>query len=281
MLSLSDQIATILEFVLQFAGIAYLVWLLLSPGGRVLRQRAPALAPWDLDPAAFLLLALLVILLGMLGALAVPAAFNASLHARPEGKALEVILSAAMFPIGAILAWAIVRLVRPQWLRGSYDWDRPPPSAAAGLRGGFLTFIAVVPIVIGAGLAWEALLQLLGLPTEHQELVDRFIQARSPLLLGTMTALALVVAPIGEEMVFRAGLFRYLRTRLPRWLAFAVSAGVFAALHFNWSSFLPLFLLGVSFAVAYERTGRISVPIVAHTLFNLHTLLIVLSNAPV
>ncbi|MFA5056810.1 MAG: CPBP family intramembrane glutamic endopeptidase, partial [Opitutaceae bacterium] len=49
-------------------------------------------------------------------------------------------------------------------------------------------------------------------------------------------------------------------------------------LHANWVSFLPLCVLGVIFAMAYERTGRIAVPMLAHALFNLNTLLLVLSG---
>jgi hypothetical protein len=93
-----------------------------------------------------------------------------------------------------------------------------------------------------------------------------------------MIALALVVAPVSEELVFRAGLFRFLRSRAPRWVAFAVSAGLFALLHGNWVSSLPLFVLGLLFAAAYERTGRVAVPMLAHAFFNLNTLLLVLSG---
>jgi len=280
MITYPEQTATIMEYVLLFVGIGYLFWLLLSSAGREVRLRPPALMPWDLSPVNFLFLAWLVVSIVVLGLVLVPLAFGPALRARPEGQTLELVVSGSMLQVGAILAWLVVRLIRGRWLRGSGDLDRRP-SPAASLRGGFLTFLAVVPIVTGTGLAWDALLDLVGLPTAHQELVDFFTQARSPALLTTMIVLALVIAPVGEELIFRAGLFRYLRTRVPRWLAFTISAGVFALLHLNWVSFLPLFALGVVFALAYERTGRVSVVIVAHALFNLNTLLLVMSHAPV
>jgi len=280
MLPFSEQIAAILEYALVFAGIAYLCWLMFSPGGRALRLRAPALAPWDLDPARLFAMAWLVLVVGLLGPAAVPMVFGAGLRARPEGQTLEMVVSGSMLPVGVILASLLVRVFRRRWLQGAYDSDRRP-SFGASLRGGFLTFLAVLPIVSAVSVGWIWLLERVGLPTANQELVTFFAEAQSPLLIGTMTTLALVVAPIGEELVFRAGIFRYLRTRLPRWLAFTISGGVFAALHLNWVSFLPLFVLGVIFAIAYERTGRISVAMLAHALFNLNTLLIVLSHAPV
>jgi membrane protease YdiL (CAAX protease family) len=136
-----------------------------------------------------------------------------------------------------------------------------------------------MPLAGGAAIVWERLLQTMGLPTERQELVDMFLQSRSPALLGFLIALALVVAPIAEELVFRVGIFRFLRTRTPRWVALGVSAGLFALLHGNWMGALPLFLLGLVFAISYERTGRMAVPMLAHALFNLNSLLLVLSGA--
>jgi hypothetical protein len=92
--------------------------------------------------------------------------------------------------------------------------------------------------------------------------------------------LAVGVAPIAEEAIFRAGLFRYLRTRIPRPVAL-------------WSrpSCLPRFTPtpwlsprsspSASCSAAYERTGRIAIPMVAHALFNLHTMLLLLAGIEV
>ena len=98
------------------------------------------------------------------------------------------------------------------------------------VRGAALTFLAVVPLVSGAGFLGECLLKVAHLPTERQELVDLFTQTKSPALLGFIVVLALAVAPVSEELVFRAGFFRFLRTRIPRWAAYGASAGLFALL---------------------------------------------------
>jgi len=93
-----------------------------------------------------------------------------------------------------------------------------------------------------------------------------------------MIVLAAIVAPITEELIFRAGLFRYLRTRIPRALALILPALLFALLHGNLAAFTPLCALGVFFALAYERTGSIAVPMIAHALFNLHTIVRVMAG---
>jgi len=100
-----------------------------------------------------------------------------------------------------------------------------------------------------------------------------------------MIVLATVLAPITEELLFRATLFRFLRTRAPRWIALFVPGTIFAALHVNWTnldglaSLLPLVTLAVVFSIAYERTGRIGTAMIAHGLFNLHTVVLLLSGA--
>jgi membrane protease YdiL (CAAX protease family) len=111
-----------------------------------------------------------------------------------------------------------------------------------------------------------------------------FANAESPWLFGTMLALAVVIAPLTEELVFRAGLFRYFRMRMPHGVALLVPALLFASLHVNWAtleglaSLLPLVALAVMFSLAYERTGQIGTSIVAHALFNLNTVVLILSG---
>jgi membrane protease YdiL (CAAX protease family) len=109
-------------------------------------------------------------------------------------------------------------------------------------------------------------------------LIAMFADAKSPGLLAFMILLAVVIAPITEELLFRAGIFRYVRTRLPRWAALLIPSVLFGALHANLASFAPLVALGVVFSLAYARTGRIATTIVAHGLFNLNTIVLIFSG---
>ena len=111
-----------------------------------------------------------------------------------------------------------------------------------------------------------------------------FANVESPTLLVIMIILAIGTAPVTEELVFRAGLFRYFRTRMPRWLALTAPALLFAVLHVNWqtleglASVGPLVMLAIIFSLAYERTGRIGTSMVAHGLFNLNTIMLIFSG---
>jgi membrane protease YdiL (CAAX protease family) len=278
--SLFEQTVAVLESALVLAGLGCLIWVFFSAAGRAARSRPAALPAWTVTMSDFLFLVWLVFTLGFLGQILLRVTLGPTLRRQPEGGTLELILFGSMFHVGAILAWICAHVLERRRQRGM---EPPAPSSAptslsGSVRAAALTFLAVVPLVGGVGFYWAYLLETVHLPTERQELVDLFAQTRSPALLGFMVVLALVIAPISEELVFRAGIFRFLRTRTPRWVAFAVSAGLFALLHANWISFLPLFVLGLTFAAAYERTGRLAVPMLAHALFNLNTLLLVLSG---
>jgi membrane protease YdiL (CAAX protease family) len=156
--------------------------------------------------------------------------------------------------------------------------------APGAFGSGTATFLISLPPLLLAAKGSDALLEFFHLPTERQNLVDMFEKADSLWLLTLMIALAIIMAPLSEELVFRAGLFRYLRSRIPHWIALIGSALIFASLHVNWKTFeglnslLPLMVLAIMFSLAYERTGNIGTPIVAHALFNLNTIVLIFSG---
>ncbi len=79
---------------------------------------------------------------------------------------------------------------------------------------------------------------------------------------------ALVFAPVGEEILFRGVLYPAVKqSGFPR-LALWGTAMLFAAVHWNLPTFVPLLLLAVMLTLLYERTNNLLAPIVAHSLFN-------------
>jgi hypothetical protein len=153
-----------------------------------------------------------------------------------------------------------------------------PPAKTPPFLAGVITFFIALPVVGGIGFLWKHLVEFLGYPAGEQDMVDLLRNADDPALLVWMVVLAAIIAPVTEELIFRAGLFRYLRTRIPRAYALVLPALLFALLHGNLAAFAPLCALGVLFAVAYERTGNLAVPMIAHALFNLHTIVLVMAG---
>lgn len=123
---------------------------------------------------------------------------------------------------------------------------------------------------------WVQLLELLApsLDLNPQELVQAVLAANNPVVLANLFILGVVVAPIWEEIIFRGGIYRFLKGRMPPMAALLLTSALFALVHLNLSSFLPLLLLGMLLTRAYERTGQIRVPILLHALFNLNTFVV-------
>lgn len=82
-----------------------------------------------------------------------------------------------------------------------------------------------------------------------------------------LLALAVLVAPPIEELLFRGILYRGLRRSLRPLAAAAVSALVFALIH-PAPAAAPVFVLALLAALAYERSGWLLTPILAHMIYN-------------
>ena len=93
------------------------------------------------------------------------------------------------------------------------------------------------------------------------------------LVAGFAVSLAvIVVAPVAEEIFFRAFFYRALRTRLPVWSAALIDGLVFGVLHFqgiDTAIILPVIaVFGVGQCLVYERTGSLFAVIAIHAAFN-------------
>jgi membrane protease YdiL (CAAX protease family) len=261
-----------LQFALLAVGLVLLWRLMLSPAARAAAAPSP-LPAWDASVTDFLLYGISAFL----------GYFAGGATAHYLAKGFELGEDPAKVFVGAaaqlgMLAGALLAPIE----RGRMAVPLP---AGRVVLGGAAAFLAAFPVVLGVSLIADWLVRRAGLPDARQEMVGLFARADSFELLAAMIALAVVAAPVAEELAFRAGLFRWLRSRLPRWAAMALPAVLFASLHVNWktlaglSSLPPLVVLAVAFSLAYERSGHLGVPIVAHALFNLNTVMGILSGA--
>ncbi len=95
---------------------------------------------------------------------------------------------------------------------------------------------------------------------------------------GRLIAAALIViaAPITEELVFRGLIYGVLRRYGGRLAAILTTSLLFAAIHVEVGVILPLFVLAIALALAYELTGSLWVPITMHMAFNAASLTAIL-----
>jgi len=132
-----------------------------------------------------------------------------------------------------------------------------------------------------ASIFWQAVLNWISqlnsqLATPPQQAVETLSHTTNPGQLLFMAVSFVILAPINEELFFRAGLYRFCKSRVPaRYATIAVSL-LFAAAHANLLMFFPLFVLGLLLTRLYERTGHIAVPMLVHALFNLTTMALIL-----
>ena len=93
-------------------------------------------------------------------------------------------------------------------------------------------------------------------------------QQRDPAVIVVLVLLSCVIAPVAEELFFRAVLFSAVRQRTSRGLAMFLSGAAFALLHTNVVGFLPILLIGLFLSYIYERTGSLLAPIAVHIAHN-------------
>jgi membrane protease YdiL (CAAX protease family) len=189
------------------------------------------------------------------------------------------VLSVIGFQGSLVLVFALLALYKR-------SVGRPLPAVAARPSAPFgdrillgaAVFCVAMPFVLATSFASTAAMNALDLPIKLQDLAGLFATTNSPALLIALTIMGIVVAPLGEELLFRAGLFRLLGVFLPRWAAVLLSALAFATLHWSAVHFVPLTVLGIIFALAYEKSGSLLVPVIAHGLFNLNSILALLAG---
>lgn len=87
---------------------------------------------------------------------------------------------------------------------------------------------------------------------------------------------SVIVSPIYEEVLYRGFIYPTLRNRFGVKKAIVFSALIFSLVHLPSIDILPVnFVNGLVFAILYERTNSIYVPMVAHALFNLSLMTLV------
>jgi uncharacterized protein len=177
------------------------------------------------------------------------------------------VIAGASFTMGLLLALAgYLRLRR-------FDLNSLGGFARIGffrtiVTGGIL-ILAAYPLILLADLITQRLLKS---PPEKQAIVEMFSGSTTIGQRIIIIVLAVSLAPVAEEFIFRLFLYGVAKRYVGRVVGVVASALLFAAVHGHLPSFAPLFVLGTCFAIAYEWSGSILVPMTMHALFNAVTL---------
>jgi membrane protease YdiL (CAAX protease family) len=146
------------------------------------------------------------------------------------------------------------------------------------LRKAVPLFLMFLPLIWITSIIWANVLSVFQAAgwveeIEQQELVSLLQAGGHPVTMLLLVALAVVMAPIVEEIIFRGCIYRFLKSQTSLMTAQIISGCVFSIMHANLLSFVPLILVGILLARIYEKTGNLRVSIWFHALFNAFSLL--------
>ncbi|HEY6167870.1 MAG TPA: CPBP family intramembrane glutamic endopeptidase [Verrucomicrobiae bacterium] len=210
------------------------------------------------------------------GMLAVSLAFPNAKDAAADRRIWSMILGTLAFHgSGIVCVGCFTRSVGMTWHEAFGIGVKGLPRAI-GL--GLLACGAILPIALGLGQLSAWAMQSVQVEPVPQPSV-RAIQAVTSLPLKIyFGVVAIVVAPLAEELIFRGVLYPTIKQRgYPRLALWGVSL-FFAATHANVMTFIPLTILAVALTKLYEHTGNLLAPITTHSLFNLANFLWLLLN---
>lgn len=156
------------------------------------------------------------------------------------------------------------------------------PWAALGLMGPRAGTCLLLPPLVYLGILMPLYLSavvsfllcaVFHIPFEPQQLIRVFQRLDTPAQMAGFVMLAVVVAPISEEMFFRGLLHGWFKSFMPTRLSIAITSLLFGAVHWHAPAFLPLTILGLALALVYEATASLWPSIALHAIFNLATLI--------
>lgn len=220
--------------------------------------------PWEFEQFSrrFLLLILFVYLGLTLGA------FVQYFAGKSEGQnmALRIALGALCFQ-GVLLA------MMPRFLREhGATWRSAfglPARPGRALLYGALVACAFLPLGELLQRGSMEIISRLGVHPEAQAAVVALKSSSERLDRLALAIVAVVLAPVAEELLFRGILYPAIkRGGFPR-LALWGTSLLFAFIHMNLITFLPLLLFAMMLALLYEHTGNLLAPLAAHALFNI------------
>lgn len=176
-----------------------------------------------------------------------------------------VIFGGSLHIVGLILIHLFLRHHELTW---SEFLGPARPGFGRAMALGVAVVAVALPLTLGLNGLCEILLTQLFGKVETQpsmKILEISLSLPQRLYFGFS---AIVLAPLIEEILFRAILYRGIKQRgYPR-LALWGSSLLFAAIHFSLLTFVPLTLLAIILALLYDKADHLAAPVFAHSIFN-------------
>ena len=198
-----------------------------------------------------------------------------------DGSVAQMAANITVLPVGILVAVAV-------WFQVNRRLYQSPISLAAAfgfnrkntgrcLLLGLATGLGLVLIAMAFALMSSVLIQAFGDQVEPQKLVTLIAEESAkqenigPLIFFVVMAVA--VAPVAEEILFRGILYPAIKQiGYPRVAAIG-TALLFALFHVNLLTFASLTVVALGLIALYEFTDNLLAPITAHAVFNASNLI--------
>jgi membrane protease YdiL (CAAX protease family) len=206
--------------------------------------------------------------------------FQSFAHLKTTGPPSAASFSGEQLILATLLSWALILgpiliSFRARGIRVGqlFGFDRLPILRAVVWGVGLL--FTALPLVFGTS---EIVTQWLRdrSAQDSQEIIQIFRDSTQPGQRVSIILLAVVIAPIAEELVFRGYLYTVMKRFFGSLPSLVFTAVLFGLVHVNVPALVPLFVLACTFTIAYEVTGSLFVPMAMHALFNALNLVAVL-----
>ncbi len=175
--------------------------------------------------------------------------------------------------VGVGIGFVAVAVVTVLAIEGNLEWI----DLRLLNRSDVVTVVAGIVGIIAIAGAVTVVYWLLDVPTtEHA--VHRMGQEAGPEVVLIAIPLTWIGAVIGEELVYRNVIQKYLTERWTASAAIIASSAIFAVVHLPaftpgapvelGAAVLAVFTISLVLAVAYHRTGNVVVPMIIHGIYN-------------
>lgn len=192
-----------------------------------------------------------------------------------EAASRLVLLQSLVFHGLGLVAVAIMLWRRRRAWRDAFGMDLF--AAPLDVVKGLVALLGVLPALLLATVLFHLFLQLVGHQPSLQEVAFAIADEKNRWMRAYFLALAVGLAPLFEEIIFRGLLLPVLARRYGVWAGLLVTSFLFAIIHGHLPSFVTLFGLSMALGAAYVYTGSLTVPVAMHAFFNAITTAILLS----
>jgi membrane protease YdiL (CAAX protease family) len=231
------------------------------------------LRPWRTGEVA---LVLGVLAIGFVSALALREfwlARTASLPLAPASRL--VLLKSALFHLLGLAA--VAALMGRRRISVGEGFGVRLAAVPGDVLKGLFGLLAALPALLVLTVLFHLVLHLLGHQTSLQDVAFAISDEKQRWMRAYFVLLAVGLAPVFEEILFRGMLLPVLARRYGGWAAVLLTSFLFAVIHGHLPSFLTLFALSGALSLAYILSGSVVVPIAMHAFFNGITTAILLS----